>query len=373
VSTGFTLVEMLVVISIIGILVAILLPALSAARESARATQCKAHLREFGAGFQAYANSNNGAFNSGNFDWGRDGAVTEIGWVADLVSRNYTVSKMTCPTNEARVSHTYNDLLTAATTAFGDPCVDKLGSTPKQLPDGTLGRNACREMFENPGVSSGEGRRMHVETRILEKGYNTNYAASWFFVRGGVLLDAGGNARLSKPGCASSLDLKNRSFCKGPLHQGFLDSSKAPAALVPLLGDAQVAGSLAGTVGSLREGEPTAVTMTGGPRLKISSGGDYTVPVFAGNTPRTGPGGWWKVWNRDVIQDYRAFSTHHRGTANILFADGSVRALTDTNGDGLLNNGFLSTGNQGGFVSGDIELKPDDVFSLYSLDAYHED
>jgi len=58
--TAFTLVELLVVIGIIAILVAILLPALNKARAAAQETQCMSNLRQFGFGFQIYADANKG-------------------------------------------------------------------------------------------------------------------------------------------------------------------------------------------------------------------------------------------------------------------------------------------------------------------------
>jgi prepilin-type N-terminal cleavage/methylation domain-containing protein/prepilin-type processing-associated H-X9-DG protein len=362
--SAFTLVELLVVITIIGLLIALALPALNMARTSARSTSCKNNLRELGIGMHAFAARKN-RYCSGAFDWRWDGAVTEQGWVADLVNQGGDVGAMLCPANPHKLSETYHDLLTATASSFPKCGIDPAGSKPTTSIDGSEVKNPCRKLLDLP-PNSPERLKIIVK-EILEKGYNTNYTASWYLVRTEPALDPSGNLK-STATCPASASARPSTV--GPLHQAKSDVGESAITRIPLLACGQPTavgeGTLTVKLDTFSPGERFVESFSDGP-VSIM---DMKTPKFAANTPRGGTLGWWAKWSRETKQDYRDFGPVHGGgtqrTCNILFADGSVQTFVDEDGDGFLNNGFTADG-RNGFKTSNEELPDDVVFSEWTL------
>ena len=394
---GFTLLELLVVIMIIAVLAAFLLPALVAAREASRGSTCKNNMRQFGIGMNVYADNQKDFFCSGAFDWRRDGVPTEVGWVANLVNGGINVGQMLCPTNEYKLSEKYNDMLGLVNSSSGGfSCgVDHSGSMPRTNPDGSVNMNIGRLIlgtysgswqspwgttYSGPLASGSEDRRRAIEELMYKPGYNTNYASSWWLVRGGVKLTTDGNlVQVSGTNdlgasCPAATN-KERTSTLGPLNRRLVDNGAAPSSNVPLLGDGAPGdvseAILTNPVGDITAGARLVESFSDGPVINSN----MKPPTFAVGTTFAGPNGWWAVWNKQTLQDYRDFAPLHGAMGsqhcNLLMADGSVRTFTDLNKDGFLNNGFdpsLYTGAGGiGYAERNVELATEEVYSGYTL------
>ncbi|GAB6185311.1 hypothetical protein [Thermopirellula anaerolimosa] len=365
---AITLIEMLTVIVIITLLVAILLPALNAARESSRQAACASNLRQIGMSLQSLAQAERGFLCTGAMDWQRDGSVTAIGWVADLVGSGTPAGKLLCPSNSAVLTEAYNDLLNLDVTSWQteDPTapitwscgVNHKGKSPEALPDGSQKRDPCEEIISLHAVPSSDRDALVLE-RIYKEHYNTNYTASWFLVRSGVKLDSTGNLPSAGPGCEVSPLARGSTY--GPLNLNLLSAGAVASSFIPLIGDGQVAARLERPFGHFVAGAPLVLSFTRGPvtnpQMQFLS-----VPP---NTPREGANGWWALWNA-TRQDYRGFAPVHRGLANILMADGSVQSFKDANRDGQLNNGFTADP-ANGYQDSSEELPRTEFWSRYEL------
>lgn len=384
---GFTLVELLVVIAIIGILVSMLFPAFVAVRNAARSAQCQSNLRQFGVLMIAKSSTSpDGRFMTGAFDSKRDGSIEKFSWVSDCVSQGTLPGTMLCPANFNKGSEKLNDIL-GGTTSVGD--------TP---PGRFCGLYEQSVMSGNPTGIGGQ----RVGKELVEKGYNTNYANGWLAVRGKPVFGNNGS------GLVTLGDLKKwydgtTQICQGPMTVQQLDNGAVPSSSIPLLGDAargdaldtSSGGQAASADGVLRDtipgfmvaGDPLCESFNDGPSrvegLQVrfvgalneiltrdqllnvdSTGVPVPFPVVGETAPATP--------TNFYMQDTRDFFAVHGKAGNVLFADGSVRALNDENGDGYFNPGFnvspMATSEITGYLSDACEVNPWEMYPGTFLD-----
>jgi len=360
---GFTLVEILVVIMIIGVLIAIAFPAFVSIRKAARATQCKSNLRNFAVCLLTRsANSPNGTFCTGAFDIGRDGVFDQYGWVSDCYEQDVIAGQLLCPSS----------------ICLGSEKINRSSSD-----DGT--GSSSKAPLARRGVPFKNGRTIE---QVVIDGYNTNYASSWHMVRSEPVVIGGQTIGSLK----NWYNTGGVQVTLGPLSLRQLDNGDVPATAVPLLGcgsqgdvnqasndPSQSDGLLHLNIDpqlGLTQGVPVAESFNDGPSIATSAGvllaepgvtlQALTTPPLNGYPTLGEPG-----INDAFLQDTRDWTAWHNNSVNIVFADGSVRAIEDVNKDNYINPGFgVAPGASSvtvGYTSPETEVNPWDMYPGISL------
>jgi prepilin-type N-terminal cleavage/methylation domain-containing protein/prepilin-type processing-associated H-X9-DG protein len=321
--SGFTLVELLVVITIIGILISLLLPAVQAAREAARRLQCSNNLRQLGLAMHNYVSTCNNVPNAG---WPAPSSIPAgmHSYLAD-----YSPLAKLLPYCEQQNLQNLIDF----TVFMGHPGQDQLPEALRAAAATIVPMFLCPSDAEKP-----------VHSLALVKNDTTTipYAGSNYAMNDGSGMDGvfhPGMGNTSDGLCHVSARLRLDDIKDGTSHTiAFAESLRGPCDTLPATAapDVQVyraqvppASATAATADAAEAGGLAALSVTGwdGSRLSVwLRGSSPTGPVMNGRFTPNIPipditGGSAKI---------TAARSRHSGGVNACFCDGSVRFVGDS-------------------------------------------
>lgn len=181
---GFTLIELLVVIAIISILAALLLPALSRAKATARATQCLNQIRQLGLATRLYADENrdyfprsqHSAFAHGELTWARS-LAPQLGFNSTTWT-NLLAGLYRCPSDQraAPLSYGMNVYfeLSAADDYIGKPATwRRIATVPRPAVTILFAENAggADHIMPNYWVTLADAAEVVAQRHVLKANY----------------------------------------------------------------------------------------------------------------------------------------------------------------------------------------------------------
>jgi prepilin-type N-terminal cleavage/methylation domain-containing protein/prepilin-type processing-associated H-X9-DG protein len=348
---GFTLVELLVTIAIIGILLGLLLPNLAAVQSTAKAGAQAATLQSFGKAFIDFATlDGQGRLSSSAFDHYRDGDATKVGWVADIVNNKFgNPNKSLDPVNRLKINEKFTDL--AGTSSSGSINNYRWRSTVTNRPsDGAVVGD----------VTSIRGAGYFGTSQtVWDDGYNSNFCTTWHFSRGDNNISGSDNYSVNSSGLDGE---KSPLDGDGPLNSAMLGDPTmlTTADKIGLMGASRAGDSGDSTIATSGNNTADSINRFIDPsgRRVVAKVGDFTVESFtdgpaASRTTLADQGGVYEGnTNRqvhelnDIVPNCKAKKINTQfgtliagGYANMVFADGSCRRVNDNNGYGGANKG----------------------------------